>query len=83
MEMTAILRDLGQSALSASRADIPIGGRTTTTADDDALAVATLLQHACVDPGSTQSRRMVAAAMRAANASLGEARLAYACSPGS
>src|SRR5260370_36844600 len=72
-------RDLGQSALSAFRADIPIGGRELTPADDETLAVATLLRHAAVAPRRAASRRMMREATRIAKRSLGKERLARPC----
>src|SRR5258708_11686858 len=71
-------RDLGQSALSAFRADIPIGGRELSPGDDATLAVATLLRHAAVAPRSAASRRMMREATRIAKRSLGKERLARA-----
>jgi hypothetical protein len=72
---TAAPRDFGQSALSALRADRPIGGRESTPVDDDALTAATLLRHATTAGATTASRRMIRAATRLATALLGRRRL--------
>jgi hypothetical protein len=78
--------ELGQSALSAFRADIPIGGRELTPPDNETLAVATLLRHATVAPNSPASRRMLRKATRIAKQVLGKRRLEQGCdldTPGS
>ena len=67
--------DLGQSALSAFRAELPIGGRELTAADNDTLTVATLLRHATVARESVVSRRMIRRAARIAKQVLGKRRL--------
>ena len=70
--------DPGQSALSAFRSDVPLGGRILTPADNEVLAVATLLRHATVAQPRA-SRRMVREAGRIAKKSLGKRRIAEGC----
>ena len=74
----AAARDLGQSAMSAFRADIPLGGLELTRVDHDTLTVATILRHASVASRSTASR-MLRDARRKAKESLGKARLEEGC----
>lgn len=73
---TAAAHDFGQSALTAFRADRPIGGREWIPVDDDALTVATLLRHATTARTSAASRRMIREATRLAKALLGRQGLA-------
>jgi hypothetical protein len=76
----AAARDLGQSALAAFRADIPVGGSQPTQATNDILTVATLLRQATVAPASAPSRRMVREAARIAKPVVGKRRLQQGCS---
>jgi tetratricopeptide (TPR) repeat protein len=75
----AAVPDLGQPALSAFRADIPVGGGELSPSDNDTLAVATLLRHAAAAPKSAITRRMLREATRIAKQSLGKRRLAQHC----
>ena len=71
---------LGQSALQAFRADLPVGGAAPDGEDEAAILVATLLrQHLVIPAGGPDRSRIRERAVELAKASLGAETLAAGC----
>src|SRR4051812_47429877 len=77
--LDSLIRDSGQSALSAFRADIHAGRRQNTPADDKILAVAAMLRQASLSPSGESAHRLLEAASAIATEVVGPRRIARGC----
>jgi tetratricopeptide (TPR) repeat protein len=80
--ISGVTRDrlMGQSALQAYQADLPIGGTSPTPKDQAAVLTATLLRQSLIAGDDSLSERMRAEAVSIARTNIGEAALREGCS---